>query len=301
MKNVDNIEEKNEYTENLKINYYNFMGELNEEINNDRQKEEYANIFIELINNSSKIKCLTEEETSIIRKMLGVGEKGNTTKQDLCASLGFTYGVLERKLKSIHSKLYRRVLRGCVNLEEAFLNGDISKEEICELPIAILGELGPRINNGVWRLFYTYEIKTIGQLISYSTDEIESLCHYRIGSKSMETIVNYIHGFRLKFKDEKNKQIEYLDKIQPLDEKTNSSENENLNQISDEKKLVILKNLLEKLDTIFDTEAAYDKKMNEIMIEKQKLQVSKNEILSKISSLQTLENNEIDIPKQRKI
>jgi hypothetical protein len=35
------------------------------------------------------------------------------------------------------------------------------------------------------------------------------------------------------------------------------------------------------------------------MIEKQKLQVSKNEILSKISSLQTIENNEIDMPKQR--
>jgi hypothetical protein len=39
MKNVDNIEEKNKYTENLKINYCNFMGELNEKINNNRQKE----------------------------------------------------------------------------------------------------------------------------------------------------------------------------------------------------------------------------------------------------------------------
>lgn len=299
MKNVDNIEEKNKYTENIKINYCNFMGELNEEINNDRQKEEYANIFMELINNSSKIQCLTEEETNIIRKMLGVGEKEYTTKQDLCESLGFTYGVLDRKLKSIRSKLYHRVLRGCVNLEEAFLNGDISKEEICELPIAILGELGPRISNGVYRHFYINEIKTIGQLISYSVDELESLCHYVIGSKSMETIVNYIHGFGLKFKDEKNKQIEYLDKFQLLDVKTNSSENENHNQISDEKELVILKCLLEKLDTIFDTEAAYDQKINEIMIEKQKLQVSKNEILGKISSLQTIGNNEIDMPKQR--
>ncbi len=301
MKNVDNIEEKNEYTENIKINYCNFMGELNEKINNNRQKEEYANIFMELINNSSKIQCLTEEETNIIRKMLGVGEKEYTTKQDLCESLGFTYGVLDRKLKSIRSKLYHRVLRGCVNLEEAFLNGDISKEEICELPIAILGELGPRISNGVYRHFYINEIKTIGQLISYSVDELESLCHYVIGSKSMETIVNYIHGFGLKFKDEKNKQIEYLDKFQLLDVKTNSSENENHNQISDEKELVILKCLLEKLDTIFDTEAAYDQKINEIMIEKQKLQVSKNEILGKISSLQTIGNNETDIPKQRKI
>ena len=299
MKNVDNIEEKNEYTEKLKINYCNFMGELNKEINNDRQKEEYANIFIELINNSSKIQCLTEEETNIIRKMLGVGEKGKTTKQAICASLGITQGILDRKLKSIHSKLYRRVLRGCVNLEEAFLNGDISKEEICELSINILGELGPRVKNGVCRLFYTYDIKTIGQLISYSTDEIESLCHYLMGSKSMEIIENYINGFGLKFKDEKNQQIEYLDKFQLLDVKTNSSENENLNQISDENKLVIFECLLEKLDTIFDTEAEYDKKINKIMIEKQKLQVSKKEILDKISSLQTIGNNETDIPKQR--
>jgi hypothetical protein len=231
--------------------------------------------------------------------MLGVGGKEYTTKQDLCESLGFTYGILDRKLKSIHSKLYRRVLRGCVNLEEAFLNGDISKEEICELPIAILGELGPRISNGVYRHFYINEIKTIGQLISYSVDELESLCHYVIGSKSMETIVNYIHGLGLKFKDEKNQQIEYLENFQLLDVKTNSSENENHNQISDEKELFILKSLLEKLDTILDTEAAYDQKINEIMIEKQKLQVSKNEILSKISSLQTIGNNETDIPKQR--
>jgi hypothetical protein len=117
----------------------------------------------------------------------------------------------------------------------------------------------------------------------------------------METIVNYIHGLGLKFKDEKNQQIEYLENFQLLDVKTNSSENENHNQISDEKELFILKSLLEKLDTILDTEAAYDQKINEIMIEKQKLQVSKNEILSKISSLQTIGNNETDIPKQRKI
>ena len=292
MEKLDNIEENNDYIEKLKRNYYDFMKHPRgqfcrlDEIVNDHQKEEYVVVFQELIDTSlMKVQCLTEEETDIVRKWIGVSGKEYTSINELAKDLDLTYGILDRKIKEAYKHLLHRIMRGFVDLEEAVLNGDISKDELCNLPIDILYDLSPKMHN-----YISYvngeRINTVGELINNSIETIQK--RRGMSVKATKILVDYIHSLGLNFKDENSyeSQMEDWYKYVGFDGNIDSDKYTNFNQKSETRQSIRLRLLLEKLKTISEQEAIYDKEITKLMIKKQELQESKIEIQNELLKIQ---------------
>lgn len=291
-----NDKEKEDYIEIIKLNYYNFLkkprGTFNrlDEIVNDHQKKEYVAVFQELIDTSlPKIQCLTEEETDLVRKWIGVSKEEYTSVDKLANDLGLTYSVTDRKIKEAYFHIIHRILRGFVDLKEAVLNGDISKDEICNLPIDIFEELSPKMCKCISYLDGK-RIDTIGDLINNSIETIQNKRNF--GSKSLKILVDFIHSLGLSFKDEinyedeKKKQIDDWHNYVGFNDNMDSYKYDDYTDESEIRKLIRLKLLLEELKIISKQDEIYDKEISKIMIKKQELQKSKMKILDEMLSLQ---------------
>ena len=295
--NSDDSKELNEYIEKLKLNYYQFMekprghfGRLNE-IVNEHQKKEFVVVFQELIDTSlTKIQCLNEEETDIIRRWIGVNGEEYSTVEKLANGLGVSYSVADRKLKNAYEKIFNRILRGFVDLEEAVLNGDISKDEICKLPIEVLYELFPKLRFGI-KYVSEKEINTIGDFINNSIDTIQR--QRGIGSSTLKKLIDYIHRLGLCFKDEidEGKQLKNEFSYVEIASDTSLSFNK-------KREYIKLKLLLDKLKIINEQDEIYDKKLNKIWTKKEELKNSREEILDEILKI-LQDSDEIETSKNR--
>ena len=273
--------------EHLEENYYNFLinsylwnysrREWEEEATfNNHQKKEFFEVFKELVDTSIKtVECLTEEETYIVRKWIGVDGKDYPTIKSLSDDIDVPYGRTNYIIHKANDKMYHRILRGFANLEEAVLNGDISKEEICSLPICILYDLYSRIPKRI----NPFRYKTIGDLINEPLEDY----YIDIGSRGIEILADYIHKLGLVFKGEKpvEDRYEYLGFNKNID----INEHEDINEQNIARQINHLRILHNKLKTISEQEAKYDEQIYSIILKKQELQKSKAEILNKINNI----------------
>lgn len=313
MENIVKHDDKNEYIEKLNEKYYDFMkypygsyrGCL-DQIVNDYQKKEYVEVFKEIIDTSlPKVQCLDEDETKIIRKLIGVNGESYPNLKKLSDDLNTNYSIIYKKTTDLYLKLRNRIIRGFVDLKEAYLNGDITKEEICTLPIDALFGLTPKTRS--FENFVILKgIKTIGNLLDYSIDTIQSKSHLYVGIKTLNTLVDYIHDLGLNFKDENireekgKKELEDWNQFVGFDTVINFDSNIKTCENSNQRKTVKLKLLLEKLKEISEKEDSYDKEIRRLMEKKLKLQESKNELLNEILNIKTDKPNEEKTEKVKK-
>ena len=274
MQNIDD-------TSIIKANYYDLIITRNEQaplkIINDHQKEQYTEVYKELIDLSKKkVQCLTKEETDAIRKYIGVGGK-IYTDEEIASFLDILPLSLERKIENISKKLYRRILRGFVDLEEAVLKGKISKDELLELPVDILYELSPRLRNTLSRM----RVENIGDVIKYAKRDYKRM--HAVGEKTLNQLVIFIHKLGLNFKDEEpikpdedveewNKYVGFEKYMSQMDLYTTSSK--------DKEEIVKLKLLVSRLKKLDEQEKSYDEQIKKILLKKEELQKAKEELLT---------------------
>ena len=275
-------------TDLISHNYYKLLisnhSDASIKITNEHQKSEYAKVLTELMTTSLKqVQCLTEEETNIIRKCIGVYEKVYTTKE-LADAMNIDKAKMDRQLNNILEKIYHRILRGFPDLEEALKSKKIIKEEILDLPVDILYDLSPRLRNVLARL----KVKTISDVINLSKREYKR--EFSVGEKTLNILFSYIEKLGLVFPEERivikqtksekiwNKHVE-LDKYLELEK--------NITQMSlcatspkDKEELLSLKSLMDKLKALNEEEKYIDEKINELLTKKRNIQQEKDGIFA---------------------
>jgi len=192
MYNYDKI--NNQYYAFLKKGSYNWS---TENIDTQEKKRQYHEILNELVDLSyNYIQCLSEEETKILRQYLGIHEKAKTLAK-ISESLGKTDSQITTFLNKIAETLRNRINRGVVSLKEAYLNGEITKEELLEAKLRYIDyPYDIRIINGLIRSGYD----TIGKLIESSISDIR--WSRNTTDRSMKELLDYIHSLGLLFKNE---------------------------------------------------------------------------------------------------
>ena len=253
--------EKQELTKN----YYNFIQKrdrrdwVEKEVSTSKRQYEYNMIFKELLNLSLKnVECLTEEQTDIVRRYIGVyGNKASMI--DIANNLNKSQAQVDRILQNASNTLQRRILRGYANLQRAVLNGEITKEELLDIRLDyIYKEFSSVIRMEI------RGCETIRDVLEIPLREIKK-CR-SMGKKKLEGLVDYMHSLGLRFKDEEpffeinnaidssNKNI-YYEKENILNDKDESIKDLNI-KISDADEIAykaeLLRKKIEELDSYED-------------------------------------------------
>ena len=286
----------------MKKIYHNFLRrpkshrpfDLDDIIVNEHQKEEYVVVFNELMDLSKKrIQCLTKQETLIIRKWLGVDGTTYRTKKEFCEFIGFTVSAFDKTIDIIHSKLYLRILRGFVDLKEAFKNEQISKEEILSLPLEILYDVSSHVRflkNARRNYFEGEEIKTVGDLLNLTVYELRTC----LGSfnREADALLNYIHYFELTFNGEvyKEHSIDEWHKYVDFDKYDHSEKYAEFDSQNDVRKMIDLRNLFDRLKYVCEQEDLCDKQISKSNAKKASLQKLRTELLNEIYNIMQSEN-----------
>ena len=186
----------------VKENYYNFLRRHAWSCLSDITilllKRQYGIIFEELEDVSRKtVECLTEEETEVLRKFIGVYEK-KYTMAELSNELNVSSAKVSQMFGQIGRKLKNRIFRGYANLQDAVLKGIITKEELLNMELRYLDN--KTLNN-----LYRCSCYTIRDVVEISYDRLSDCPG--IGNKKIEEIVDYIHSLGLVFDDEYNYRV----------------------------------------------------------------------------------------------
>ena len=257
----------------VKENYYNFLRRhafsRPSDITILLLKKQYGVIFEEIEDVSRKtVECLTEEETEVLRKFIGVYEK-KYTMSELSNELNVSPAQVSQMFGHIGRKLTNRIFRGYANLQDAVLNGTITKEELLNMELRYL-------DNKTLNKLYRCWCFTIRDVVEISYDRLSDCPG--IGDKKIEEIVDYIHSLGLVFDDEYNYRVKLkLNKCNDSEELLNKKEQLKI-------RLEIIDKDVEKCDKIIE------KQMNK----KQKLIELREEVLKNIDQLS-------DEPKVNKI
>ena len=253
---MENI--KKNYCEFLKKHaYYCHVNSISELV----YKKQYIEILKEIEDISrNSVECLTETQTEILRKYIGVyGKKYITT--EIADDLNITSARIGQIIKCIGSKLRRRILRGYANLQDAVLNGEITQEKLLNMDLDVL-------DSRALEKLYACGCCKIGDVIEISCDKLIECTG--IGKKKLEGIVDYIHSLGLEFKDENS----YITKLN-----SNKCSDDSKESLGPKGQLGIIYKQIEK------DEEKCDKIIEKQMNKKQELIEYRKEILEISSQL----------------
>ena len=188
---------------NIEESYYYFLSKDSDgwskaDEKTIKQKTQDLEILKELIDVSNEtVQCLTKEETEMVRKYIGVYEKKYTITE-ISKSFNISTSYASAKIKHIAKTLRTRIKRGCAYLKDAYINGEITEEEL--LNTRLFDSDYPH-DIGILNTMSVNDCITIGDLIK---NDIRTIRKFRnVGEKSLNDLVDYIHSIGLMFHDEK--------------------------------------------------------------------------------------------------
>ena len=150
---------------------------------NDKQKEQYEEIYKELIDTRVRnVEGLTQEETEYVRRRLGIGSSilGIGEIGTLYSS---TIKEVNEVLTSATAKILIRIKRGYAKLEEKISNEQMTQAELLKCPI----ESMDGVDIKTVRILNSKGFIYLKDLAKHSISEIQEVCR----SISISETVNY--------------------------------------------------------------------------------------------------------------
>ena len=222
----------------------------------EKQNKQRMQIVAELKDTSrSNVECLSDLQTEILRRVTGVYGKAES-QQQACSNLGLTYAVCRERYVEALKAIIKRITRGCVDIEKAFRNGEITKEELLDIPVCVSSNLDNRIITALSHHFddgFRYsELNIVDKSLF---DRIRGL-----GSKSVQILLQHLNNLSFPLVSD---EIDMLDEIETEEDYLDDDPVEDF------------------IDEHDDYDEKYDADMDDVIEEKD----SKAEKLSEIRSL----------------
>ncbi len=168
-------------------------------------ENQIALIVSELENKSlEKVQCLTNVQTQVLRSYLRI-EGNYSSKKEMIKEFGkneISSNMFNSRLNEAREAIARRAARGCVSLEKAVSNGEITKEELLAMPVRLGSNLEERAYLGLYAAGNLDSgVFNYGDVLSNCS--ISKVAKYRgVGKSTIGHIINHFNSLGLHFKDE---------------------------------------------------------------------------------------------------
>ena len=274
--------------ERIEKSYYYFLNEYgylkDEEVNTNNRKEEYYEVLFELVDTSKdKVQCLTEDQTKLLREFVGL-TKEVPTLTELAKEYNVSISTIKKRLHNTARNLYRRIIRGCISLEEAIRTGSITKSDLLNTPLYVADYSDEQSVTKILRS-RGFQL-TLEDVINLGTDAISKT--YSLNKRGLDGFVDYIHSLGLTFKDEvpSFKEIDYKD-----EDKYENINSFNNNMRIKEEFSDAYNSLLSKLNKLEEEEALCDEIIEEQIKKKQEILEKRKELAKVANQIIELSND----------
>ena len=159
-----------------------------------KQQEQLRLIVSELKNKDiDRVNCISELQTKLLRKYVGAFETKKKVKE-ISDELKLNEGTVRTFINNALDSLNRRILRGCIDFEAAAANGELSKEDILNMPLAVSDKIETRIISPLnW--LSSDRICTYGTLYKISLQRLRNLGG--MGERGYNIVKNHLDAIGL--------------------------------------------------------------------------------------------------------